>query len=104
MTPSEFPEYDAVIATIKGLTPKQRETLDALCMGFETPISRQTAKALEQKGLIVSYEEMMYFKDGLPPMKVTKWEYNGIRVHMAWCEVGSAEYDADVAAGKAEPL
>jgi hypothetical protein len=76
--------FEALKAQIASLPANQQEVLGQVCLGNDSGHAKATLKALERKGLVYSYPDLMHFKDGLPPMEVTCWSVE-IAVHYAWC-------------------
>ena len=66
----------------RGLSDKQAEVLGQMCIGDESGHGHRTLKALEAKGLLVGYDELL---GGRFPVRIRLY-YVPTRVHVEWCE------------------
>jgi len=67
------------------LTKAQRDALGRIAIGCDLPApSKRTIAVLVGRGLVVPREQRYSFRDGLPPMTVTRYGVP-LCVHLAWC-------------------
>lgn len=85
--------FDGTLAAIAALSPPQRDALDAAAMGEQPAAAARTMRSLVTAGYLEAVSGMMEFRDGLPPMRVTRYAVP-IPVHIAWAQQCSIEYDA----------
>lgn len=88
-------EFAKLKKTIKNLTKKQREVLDAIACGDDSGHNQATIRALSNKGLITNYwDENMAPHRG--PRFLGEYRYElPTWVHLAWAEVCSDEIDKE---------
>ena len=75
MTDSEF------MTAIRGLRPKQRDSMHAVAFGDDARQHSATLAVLEKRGLIESYEETL---GGRFPVRAKRYQMP-IHVHIAYC-------------------
>lgn len=67
----------------RGLSNKQAEVLGQMCVGQEDGHNPRTLKALEAKGLLVGYDEIV--TEGGISVKTLRY-FVPTPVHIEWCE------------------
>ncbi len=72
----------ALIEKIAHLPTKQQDVLSRIAINEDGGHNRFTLAALERKGLIESYEEVLF--GGFLPLRIKRYRVP-IPVHMAWC-------------------
>ena len=84
MTNQELPQpdYETAKKLIANATKQQQGVLGEICTGNGTGHHPKTIKNLLEKRLIVEIQQRA---GGFPPMTITRYSYNGLGVHTAWC-------------------
>lgn len=87
-------------ALIRRLSRAQRAVLDAIAINDDRGHHPRTCEALARKGLIVMRPEVL---PGRFPITIKRYDMP-LLAHMAWCNVGSDEFDAMTPFEQAETM
>lgn len=80
--------HEALLKTIRALSPKQRAVFDQLCVGNDSGHHQRTVESLMRRRLVYEYEE----KTVSGSIHCVVYRYTvPTAVHMAWAEVCSEE-------------
>jgi hypothetical protein len=77
---------------IAKLPERQRDVLGQICLNNDSGHHKKTLEALERKGFIKSYEQVL---GGHFPVRIKRYTYSSIAVHMAWCMWASTNFESE---------